>query len=150
MKISRKTYYGLRAVLCLAQENGPLSIQTIAEREELPHGYLEKVLQGLRKAGIVEAKKGTAGGYALAKPAEALSAWEVISALDGHIKIFSLPEHNKKLPASKAVSVAAAGWPCPPHSHCQTNEVLRALDATLEESLSKISVGSLASQQNSR
>lgn len=135
MKISRKTYYGLRAALALAQENGPLSIQAIAEREELPHGYLEKVLQTLRKASLVEAKKGTTGGYVLARAARDISAWEVISALDGPIKTF-LPKEAGKLP-------------CFHVSHCQTNEVLRALDHTLEESLSKISLENLISQKQS-
>lgn len=133
MKISRKTYYGLRAVLCLAQEKGALSIQAIAEREELPHGYLEKVLQALRKAGIVEAKKGTTGGYVLSKAATDISAWEVISALDGPVKTI-LPKEVGKLP-------------CFHVSHCQTNEVLRALDQTLETSLSKISLATLISQK---
>ena len=62
MKISRKAYYGLRAVVVLAQERRQMSIHALAEAEGLPEDYLEKILQDLRRAGLVEATKGQGGG----------------------------------------------------------------------------------------
>ena len=82
MKVSKKAYYGLRAIVALAQANTALSIHTLAESEGLPEDYLEKILQHLRRANIVEAKKGVSGGYALARETKDISVWDVISDLD--------------------------------------------------------------------
>lgn len=129
MKVSKKSYYGLRAVLTLAQAKEPLSIHTIAETEHLPEDYLEKILQILRRGGIVEAKKGTSGGYALAKPIEKLSTWDVLRVLDGPIKMFMPPVKGE--------------LPCLQVSHCQTNQVWRVLEEKIEQTLSAITLQSI-------
>jgi Rrf2 family protein len=129
MKLSRKTYYGLRACLALAQAEETLSIQALSDREGIPFGYLEKIFQTLRKAGIVEAKKGTSGGYTLTRKPEETSVWSILSALEGPLKTFPAAEDGKLL--------------CLHVSHCQTNEVLRTLDTALESSLSKITLATL-------
>jgi len=129
MRISKKAYYGLRAVLTLAQAKEPLSIHTIAETEHLPEDYLEKILQILRRGGIVEAKKGTSGGYALAKPIEKLSTWDVLRVLDGPIKMFMPPVKGE--------------LPCLQVSHCQTNQVWRVLEEKIEQTLSAITLQSI-------
>ncbi len=134
MKVSKKAYYGLRAVLALAQEDEALSIHTLAEREGLPEDYLEKILQDLRRAGIVEARKGTAGGYVLAHRKEEISAWDIVRTLDGPIKTFAAPKKGM--------------LPCFQVSHCQTNEVLRVLEQEIEKSLSKVSIGQLVRSSN--
>lgn len=142
MKISKKSYYGLRAVLALAQADKSLSIHALAETEHLPEGYLEKILQSLRKGGVVEAKKGTTGGYSLARDKERINVWEILRILDGPMKPF-MPPIKGELPASNAKRVATAGWPCPPQSHCQTSEVWRRLEHEIETSLSQVTLGSL-------
>jgi len=129
MRISKKAYYGLRAVLTLAQAKEPLSIHTIAETEHLPEDYLEKILQILRRGGIVEAKKGTSGGYALAKPIEKLSTWDVLRVLDGPIIMFMPPVKGE--------------LPCLQVSHCQTNQVWRVLEEKIEQTLSAITLQSI-------
>ncbi len=129
MKVSKKAYYGLRAVLTLAQAKEPLSIHTIAETEHLPEDYLEKILQTLRRGGIVEAKKGTTGGYILAKPIEKLSTWDILRVLDGPIKMFVPPVKGE--------------LPCLQVSHCQTNQVWRVLEEKIEQTLSNITLQSI-------
>ena len=94
MKLSRKTYYGLRACLALAQTKDILSIQALSEQESIPFGYLEKILQSLRKAGVVEAKKGTSGGYTLATKPEDISVWTILFALEGPLKTFPAAERS--------------------------------------------------------
>ncbi|MDP3956984.1 MAG: Rrf2 family transcriptional regulator [bacterium] len=130
MKISKKAYYGLRAVLALAQGSKPLSIHAIAEREHLPEDYLEKILQSLRRAGLVIAHKGVAGGYALARPAKEISVWDILRELDGPIRTFSAP--------------VKGALPCLQVSHCQTNQVWRILETEIEKTLSKITISQLA------
>jgi Rrf2 family cysteine metabolism transcriptional repressor len=129
MKISKKSYYGLRAVLALAQAEKPLSIHALAETEHLPEDYLEKIVQQLRRSGLVEAKKGTTGGYSLTKPATTITVWEILKELDGPLQIF--------LPLVKGT------LPCLQPSHCQTNEVWRKLEIEIEQSLSQITLASL-------
>jgi Rrf2 family transcriptional regulator, cysteine metabolism repressor len=128
MKISKKAYYGLRAVVALAQVNKAISIHTLAKAEKLPEDYLEKILQHLRKAGLVTAKKGTAGGYALARAAKHINAWEVLRELDGPIKTFT--------PIKGTL-------PCLHVSHCQTNKVWRKLEEEIEKTLTKIKISDL-------
>lgn len=133
MKVSKKAYYGLRAIVALAHAKKALSIHSLAEGERLPEDYLEKIFQTLRRAAIVEAKKGAEGGYTLARPAKEISAWDVLRELDGPPKTFS---------ASQKGSL-----PCLQVSHCQTNQVWRALEEEIEKTLSKISIEKLIKQQ---
>lgn len=135
MKVSKKAYYGVRAVLALAQEKKPLSIHSLAEREGLPEDYLEKILQNLRRAGIVEATKGTSGGYALVRPAKDVNIWEILSVLDGPLKTF-------------APTFARGKLPCEQVSHCQTNEVWRKLEQQIEKTFSALSVESLITHKH--
>ncbi len=129
MKISKKSYYGLRAVLALAHAGKPLSIHALAETEHLPEGYLEKILQSLRKGGVVEAKKGTTGGYSLARDKEQINVWEILRILDGPMKPFMPPIKGE--------------LPCFQPGHCQTNEVWRRLEHEIETSLTQVTLGSL-------
>lgn len=129
MKISKKAYYGLRAVLALFQANKPLSIHGLAEAEHLPEGYLEKILQSLRRAGIVVAHKGVSGGYTLAHKTRELNVWDVLRELDSPMK---------------TVAPTKGTLPCLQVSHCQTNEVWRALEKEIEMTLSKITIKHLS------
>jgi Rrf2 family transcriptional regulator, cysteine metabolism repressor len=129
MKVSKKAYYGLRAALALAHAHKPLSIHALAEGEHLPEGYLEKILQTLRRAGIVAAEKGVAGGYALARSVDTLTVWDILSVLDGPLKTIA--------PAG------SGGLPCSLPSHCQANEAWRLLGKEIEDTLSRITIGSL-------
>ena len=118
MKVSKKAYYGLRATIALAQADKAVSIHALAESEHLPEDYLEKILQALRKAGIVTSTKGVSGGYSLARSAEMTSAWDILHVLDGPIKIF--------MPPIKGT------LPCLQVSHCQTNQVWRTLEGKIK------------------
>lgn len=55
MKLSTKGRYGLRALIDLAQHGGegPVSITSIAERQEISERYLEQLMSKLKKAGII-------------------------------------------------------------------------------------------------
>jgi Rrf2 family protein len=81
--ISPTAEYALRAVVAIAQSSGdPVVTPTIAEITRVPPGYLPKVLQTLRKAGLVNSKRGLGGGFTLARPAEDVTVLEVVSAVD--------------------------------------------------------------------
>ena len=65
MKVSKKAYYGLRAIVGIAHF-GEISAHALAREENLPEEYLQKILQQLNKAGVICSEKGASGGYALA------------------------------------------------------------------------------------
>ena len=83
MKMSTKGRYGLRAMVDLAMtsENGPVSIQSIAERQELSEKYLEQLLAMLKKAGLVKSIRGHQGGYLINGNPETISAGDIMRAL---------------------------------------------------------------------
>lgn len=148
MKVSKKAYYGLRAVVSLANEKEAVSAHDLALSEHIPEDFLEKILQRLRQVGIVESKKGVDGGYTLARRVETISVWDILEALDGSIKSFAPPLKNT-LPASNAKQ-SFASWPCPPSSHCQTNEVWRILEKEIETTLSGITLKKLTQNQKTQ
>jgi Rrf2 family nitric oxide-sensitive transcriptional repressor len=81
--ISRAAEYALRIVLCLAKGPGlPVASRGLAAVTGVPASYQAKLLQALRRAGIVEAHRGFGGGFVLARPAETLSVQDVIDAVD--------------------------------------------------------------------
>ncbi len=90
--ISPTAEYALRAVVAIAQSNGePVVTSTIAEITRVPPGYLPKVLQTLRKAGLVDSKRGLGGGFTLARPAEEVTVLEVVNAVDPIKRISRCP-----------------------------------------------------------
>ncbi|MDR2514616.1 MAG: Rrf2 family transcriptional regulator [Christensenellaceae bacterium] len=85
MKLSTKGRYGVRAMyeLALGFGSGPLSVKEIAGRQGVPEAYLEQLVAPLRRAGLVKSIRGAQGGYELAKPPDEISAYAIITALEG-------------------------------------------------------------------
>ena len=83
--LSRKARYALRALYALAGDESrqPQLIADLAEREHIPHKFLELILLELRNAGILRSKKGKGGGYALARPAREVTLGQIIRVVDG-------------------------------------------------------------------
>jgi Rrf2 family transcriptional regulator, cysteine metabolism repressor len=84
---STKAEYGIRVMAHLAGRDGsqPTSLGSIADAEGLPLAYLEHLVQRLRKAELVESRRGAHGGYTLARPAADITMAEIVSALEGEI-----------------------------------------------------------------
>ncbi|MET7568640.1 Rrf2 family transcriptional regulator [Streptomyces sp. NPDC005492] len=87
MRISARADYAVRAVLELAVQgdDGQLKAETIATTQDIPHKFLEGILGDLRRAGIVDSRRGGGGGYRLARAADAITVADVIRAVDGPI-----------------------------------------------------------------
>lgn len=128
MKISKKAYYGLRAVVAIA-EAGEMSAHDIALAEELPEDYLEKILQILKKAGVLTSEKGASGGYTLTDPRR-VTALDVLTALEGNFRAFPAPPLTREHPYPKL-------------THCRTNQVWKILDQTIRKKLSAIPITDL-------
>ena len=90
--ISPTVEYALRAMVTIAQSSGRAVVTpTIAELTKVPPGYLPKVLQTLRKAGLVYSKRGLGGGFTLARPAEDVTVLEVVNAVNPIERIHRCP-----------------------------------------------------------
>jgi Rrf2 family transcriptional regulator, cysteine metabolism repressor len=90
MMFSTRAEYGVRVMVELARrgadgERECVSLGEIADGDGLPLAYLEHLAARLRKAGLVESRRGARGGYLLARPAEEISMAEVVEALEGSI-----------------------------------------------------------------
>jgi Rrf2 family protein len=92
MMFSTKAEYGVRVMVELARRAGgeragaePISLAEIAEHDGLPLAYLEHLVARLRKAGLVDSRRGSRGGYLLARPADEITMAEVVQALEGSI-----------------------------------------------------------------
>src|SRR4051812_20296329 len=87
MMFSTKAEYGVRVMVELARRDGdgPVSLTDIAETDGLPLAYLEHLVARLRKASLVDSRRGARGGYLLARPADEITMAEVVEALEGSI-----------------------------------------------------------------
>jgi Rrf2 family cysteine metabolism transcriptional repressor len=87
MMFSTKAEYGVRVMVELARQAGaePIPLAEIAERGGLPLAYLEHLAARLRKAGLVDSRRGSRGGYLLARSPTEITMAEVVEALEGSI-----------------------------------------------------------------
>ena len=84
MRTTAKADYAVRAAIELAAAgDGPVTAEAVASAQEIPLNFLENILVELKRAGIVESRRGSAGGYLLARPAAEISVADVIRAVEG-------------------------------------------------------------------
>jgi Rrf2 family iron-sulfur cluster assembly transcriptional regulator len=133
MKLSTRTTYGLRTLLSLtkASKERPLSIASIAQEEDLSSAYLERIVSQLKKNGLVEAGKGSAGGYWLARPANMISVWDVISSLDKSTNVFQCTKKS-------------SDGSCGPDCSCRADLALLTIENSLKRLLSDMDLQKLA------
>ncbi len=89
MKLSTRGRYGLRAMfdLTIYYSQDHISLNNIAERQDISEGYLEQLIIPLKKAGLVKGIRGAQGGYMLAKPPSDITVGEILRVLEGPIAI---------------------------------------------------------------
>jgi Rrf2 family protein len=93
MMFSTKAEYGVRVMVELARRAGEstdgaesvVPLAEIAEHDGMPLAYLEHLVARLRKAGLIDSRRGSRGGYMLARPAADITMAEVVEALEGSI-----------------------------------------------------------------
>jgi Rrf2 family protein len=87
MMFSTKAEYGVRVMVELARRGGdePVPLAEIAEHDQLPLAYLEHLVARLRRAELVTSRRGSRGGYMLARPATEITMAEIVEALEGEI-----------------------------------------------------------------
>ena len=133
MKISSRTEYGIRVLVTLARNQGEgcLSLAEIARREKLPHAYLEQLVGDLRRAGLVTATRGQAGGYRLARPAGEIAMTDAVRALEGPLL---------EMPCAGADDLEHCDRPQP----CSVHEVFQRAYESLSTSLGATTLAEVA------
>lgn len=106
MRFSSKAEYGLKAMTNLAAYYpGQKSSTDLAQEEEIPSKYLERLMGKLRKNALVTSTKGKGGGYALSRNPQAIAIGEIIEALEGPIApmrcVGAFCAKRKSCPSSK-------------------------------------------------
>lgn len=109
--LTRRCEYALRCLIDigLAQRLGRdrVSARDLARHENLSEAFLAHILTDLVEAGFLRAHRGRAGGYALARPMDALRPGDVVRAFDG--------------PLAPLRCVSASAYErcsCPDEAHC--------------------------------
>ena len=83
--VSTKGRYGLRMMIDIARHQGPgnISLREIGERQGISVKYLEQLARSLCAAGLLQGSRGQGGGYVLGKPADSMTAGEILRATEG-------------------------------------------------------------------
>jgi Rrf2 family cysteine metabolism transcriptional repressor len=85
MKLSSRVRYGCRALVELAvrQNEGPVAIEALAQNTSVPEKYLAKIIQDLRRSGLIRSVRGPHGGYLLSGRPDEVTVLDVWEALEG-------------------------------------------------------------------
>jgi Rrf2 family protein len=87
MKLSTRGRYGLKAMFQLALHygEGPISLNQIAEKQNLSENYLEQLFSTLRKEGLLNSVRGAQGGYMLSESPKSITVGSILRALEGNM-----------------------------------------------------------------
>ena len=88
MRLTQKSKYAVRALVELALNEGesPLGVAEIARRQRIPERFLEQIFGELRRASVLESRRGAHGGYRFAIPPEEITVLDVVELLDGEVR----------------------------------------------------------------
>jgi Rrf2 family protein len=134
MKLSLRGEYALRALLVLGQnyEQGVVRIQTISERQNIPKRFLEQILNDLKSAGMVQSRRGVAGGYRLAKRPEQISLASVVRHIEGALAPVSCVSERFYEKCS-----------CPDESRCAIRAVMKELREAVVKIAERVTLAEL-------
>lgn len=138
MRLSRRSEYGLRALVDLVRHegSGPVALAQLAARNNLPSKFLEQIMATLKHGGIVRTTLGAHGGYALGAEPDTITIGRVIRLLDGALA--PLP----------CVSLRYYGrCSCPDETVCPLRDVMIDVRDAMLEILDRETLSDLAARQ---
>lgn len=88
MRLTKKSKYAVRALMELALDEcqSPLGVCEIARRQQIPERFLEQIFGDLRRAEILESRRGAHGGFCFSIPPEEITILDIVEILDGEIR----------------------------------------------------------------
>jgi len=107
--LTKRGKYALRAVIYLARhrDRGPILIQEVAQKEQIPKKFLEAILRDLRNEGILQSKMGKGGGYQLAQFPGKVTLGEIIRTIDGPLAPIPCASQTAYAPCADCPTVDA-------------------------------------------
>ncbi|MEY4198839.1 MAG: hypothetical protein RLZZ265_579 [Verrucomicrobiota bacterium] len=134
MKISVRGEYALRALLVLGlnYDRDVVRIQTISEQQNIPKRFLEQILTDLKSLGVVESRRGVAGGYRLARPPEFVTLAAVIRHIEGPLAPVSCVSERFYEKCS-----------CPDESKCAIRSVMKEVREAIVKILENVTVAQM-------
>ncbi len=134
MKLSLRGEYTLRALVVLGRSyrEPVVRIQTISQQQNIPKRYLEQILNDLKSAGVVESKRGVAGGYRLSQPPEKVTLAHVIRHIEGALA-----------PISCVSERFYEKCTCPDEARCPIRSIMQEVRAAIVKILENVSVADL-------
>ncbi len=137
MRLSRRSEYGLRALIDLVRHEGegPIPLAALATRNRLPVKFLEQIMATLKHAGIVRTTLGTHGGYAMAAQASGVSIGRIVRLLDGALAPMSCVSLRYYEPCS-----------CPDEAACPLRDAMIDVRDAMLEVLDRETLAQLAAR----
>ena len=141
MKVSAKDEYACFAVLELSlnyDPDTPIRVQQIAERQNIPAKFLFQIMQVLKRVDLVRSKRGTEGGYVLARPPGQITVGDVIRSVSGPLVQLTCMESGDFTEA------------CEREATCQFKPIWAEVDAAIASVLDNVTFEQLAQQVRKR
>jgi Rrf2 family protein len=134
MKLSTRGEYALRALLVLGLNYGPqvVPIQRIATEQNIPKKFLEQILNDLKSAGVVESKRGIAGGYRLARPPQHITLAAIVRHVEGALA-----------PVSCVSERFYEKCTCPDEARCAIRSVMKEARDAVVKIVERVTVAEL-------
>ena len=137
MKLSVRGEYALRALMVLArdfqEDDAVVRIQEISDKQNIPKRFLEQILNDLKSAGLVESKRGVAGGYRLRRSPEKITLAEIVRHIEGPLA-----------PVSCVCEKFYEKCSCPDESRCAIRSVMKEVRDNIVKVMEQTSLGDLA------
>ena len=136
MKLTVRGEYALRALIVLGldyqDDDNVVRIQEISDQQNIPKRFLEQILNDLKSAGIVESKRGVAGGYRLRRAPERITLAEVIRHVEGPLAPVSCVSERFYEKCS-----------CPDENRCAIRSVMKEVRGAIVKILEGVTVAEM-------
>jgi Rrf2 family transcriptional regulator, cysteine metabolism repressor len=134
MKLSVRGEYALRALLVLGlkYDQRVVTIKTISEEQNIPKRFLEQILNDLKSAGIVQSRRGIAGGYRLARRPEEITLAVVVRHIEGAIAPVSCVSERFYEKCS-----------CPDEARCAIRSVMKEIRQAVVNIAERVTIAEL-------
>jgi Rrf2 family protein len=136
--ISKRTQYGIKAVLNLARRygQGPVLIAAVSHDEAIPIKFLEGILLNLKSPGLLTSKTGKGGGYQLSRPPSAITVGTLIRMIEGPLAPLPCASESAYKPCAECRDV----------ERCGTRIIMRQVRDAMAEVLDSTSLADLLKQ----
>jgi Rrf2 family transcriptional regulator, cysteine metabolism repressor len=134
MRLSLRGEYALRAMLVLGlnYEQSVVRIQTISDQQNIPKRFLEQILNDLKSAGLVQSRRGVAGGYRLARRPEQITLASIVRHVEGALA-----------PVSCVSEKFYEKCSCPDESRCAIRSVMKEVREAIVSIAERVTVAEL-------